>query len=160
MARAGAATELRAQQWWFGRDRLVGEERRAERGRVRSWECWEEHGVPIKPRASPPLEDRGGGHCHRQTACCSRCLPAAHCRARIGWPLLSFSVWIRISVSARNIFLDLYSTIVVQNLRWFGHWLESYRPTKIGLSVGQKSVETCENWMSKHVKRNRMNAIF
>jgi hypothetical protein len=35
----------------------------------------------------------------------------------IGRQFPSFSVWIRISVSARNIFLDLYSTIVVQNLR-------------------------------------------
>jgi hypothetical protein len=62
-----------------------------------------------------------------------------------GCPFLASSAWIRISVAAQNIFLDLHSTIFVQHLRQFGHWLESYRPTKIGLSVGQKSVETCEN---------------
>ncbi|AQK70002.1 hypothetical protein ZEAMMB73_Zm00001d016064 [Zea mays] len=32
-----------------------------------------------------------------------------------------------------------------QRLRWFGHGLESYGPTKIGLSVAYKSMKTCEN---------------
>jgi hypothetical protein len=53
-----------------------------------------------------------------------------------GRTFLAFSFWNRILVTVQNIFLDLHSTIFVQNLRWFGHWLESYRPTKIGLSVG------------------------
>jgi hypothetical protein len=52
-----------------------------------------------------------------------------------GRTFLTFSVWIRISVTVRDIFLDLHSTNFVQNLRSFVHWLESYRTTKIGLSV-------------------------
>jgi hypothetical protein len=78
----------------------------------------------------------------------------------IGRPFLAFSVWNRTLISIRNIFLDLPSTIFVRNLRWFEHWLGSYRPTKIGLLVAQKSVETCENWVSRYIKRNQMNAIF
>jgi hypothetical protein len=57
-------------------------------------------------------------------------------RTHSGRPFSSFSPWNRIKVTARNIFLDVYSTNLVQDLRWFGHWLESYRPTKTGLSVG------------------------
>jgi hypothetical protein len=54
----------------------------------------------------------------------------------LGWRVLVFSSCFRILVAAQNIFFDLHSRIFVQNLRWFGHWLESYRPTKNGLSVG------------------------
>jgi hypothetical protein len=89
--------------------RLVGEERRAERGRVQSMEYWEAHGVLIKPRASPPLEDRGGGHCHT-TDCLMFTLPPCsklssthwtaafvilclewdldHCRRYVPWSIL------------------------------------------------------------------------
>ena len=35
----------------------------------------------------------------------------------LGRRVLAFSAWNRILVAAQNIFLDLYSTIVVQNLR-------------------------------------------
>jgi hypothetical protein len=80
--------------------------------------------------------------------------------ANIGRQFSSFSPWNRIKVTARNIFFDVHSTNLVKGLRWFGHWLESYRPKKIGLLMAQKSVETWENRMSKNVKRNRMNAIF
>jgi hypothetical protein len=79
---------------------------------------------------------------------------------RLSWPFLAVCDWNQTLVVAQNIFLDLHSTIFVQNLRWFGQWLESYRPTKIGLSVAQKLVESYKNWVSKHVKRNRMNDIF
>jgi hypothetical protein len=54
----------------------------------------------------------------------------------LGCRVLAFSACFRILVAAQNIFLDLHSTIVVQNLRRFGQWLESYRPAKTGLSVG------------------------
>jgi hypothetical protein len=54
----------------------------------------------------------------------------------IGRAFLAFSACFRILVAAQNIFFDLHSTIVVQNLKLFRYWLESYRPTKIGLSVG------------------------
>jgi hypothetical protein len=58
------------------------------------------------------------------------------CSDDLGRRVLAFSSWNLILVAAQNIFLDLYSTIVVQDLRLFGHWLESYRPTKIGVSMG------------------------
>jgi hypothetical protein len=53
-----------------------------------------------------------------------------------GRPFSSFSPWNRIKVTVRNIFLDVHSTNLVHHLRWFEHLLESYRPTKTGLSVG------------------------
>jgi hypothetical protein len=57
-------------------------------------------------------------------------------RTHSGRPFSSFFVWNRTSVSVEDMFLDLHSTIFVQNMRWFGQWLESYSSTKFGLSVG------------------------
>ncbi|AQK51833.1 hypothetical protein ZEAMMB73_Zm00001d050041 [Zea mays] len=55
--------------------------------------------------------------------------------ASIGRQFSSFSVWNRTQITANDLFLDVYSTNHVQDLRRFEHWLESYRPTKTGLSV-------------------------
>uniref|UniRef100_A0A804MFL4 Uncharacterized protein n=1 Tax=Zea mays TaxID=4577 RepID=A0A804MFL4_MAIZE len=51
------------------------------------------------------------------------------CSDDLGRRVSAFFAWNRILVAAQNIFLDLYSTIIVKDL-------ESYRSTKIGLSLG------------------------
>jgi hypothetical protein len=38
-------------------------------------------------------------------------------RTHIGWPFLSFSLWNRIWVTVGDIFLDLHSTNLVENMR-------------------------------------------
>jgi hypothetical protein len=59
-------------------------------------------GLPLKPGAPLPLENRGG--CCRalhMTVCCSRW------QSDFGCPFLASSAWIWISVAAQNIFLDV-----------------------------------------------------
>jgi hypothetical protein len=53
----------------------------------------------------------------RLAACYTRSLPGADCQTRIGRPFSSFSVWNRTSINAKDMFLDLYSTSFVQNLK-------------------------------------------
>ena len=59
-------------------------------------------GLPLKPGAPLPLENRGG-RCRalHMTVCCSRW------QSDFGCPFLAPSAWIRISVAAQNIFLDV-----------------------------------------------------
>jgi hypothetical protein len=109
----------------------------------------------LKGCSLQPLVGMGG--------CCTGLVTSASCNrwsSDFGWPFLAVCAWNRTLVTIEDIFLDVHSTNLVQDLRWFGHWLESYGPTKISLSLAQKSVETGKNWVSKHVKRNRMNVIF
>jgi hypothetical protein len=83
-------------------------------------------------------EGRGWAAIYRAKLWTCQTVPAGGrcCSDDLGRRVLAFSSWNLILVAAQNIFLDLYSTIVVQDLRLFGHWLESYRPTKIGVSMG------------------------
>jgi hypothetical protein len=146
-------TEKQGEQPWGSSAVCQGIDRRDGVGRKR-WRWLVGRGglPPLKGRSLQPLVGMGG---------CCRAPVCTETKKSTHWTdVLAFFVWIRTRITAENMFLDVYSTMFVQNLRWFGHWLESYRPMKIGLWVAQKSVETCENWVSNHVKRNWMNAIF
>jgi hypothetical protein len=84
-----------------------------------------EHHQPWEPKGGEEEKWRGGEKRGQllpfieqelwtcQTAECSgRCYSD-----NLGRRVLAFSAWNRILVAAQNIFLDRYSTIVVQNLR-------------------------------------------
>jgi hypothetical protein len=64
-------------------------------------------------------EGRGWAAIYRAKLC--TCQPAAaggRCYSDdLGWRVLTFSACFRILVAAQNIFLDLHTTIFVQNLR-------------------------------------------
>jgi hypothetical protein len=64
--------------------------------------------------------EKGEGCCHlwSQTLDMSATYSRGRCYSDdLGWRVLAFSACFQILVAAQNIFLDLHSTIVVQNLR-------------------------------------------
>jgi hypothetical protein len=64
-------------------------------------------------------EGRGWAAIYRVKLCTCQTAPAGGrcCRDDLGRHVLAFFAWNRILVAAQNIFLDLYSTIVVHDLR-------------------------------------------